>query len=162
MSEFREPIGGGFSVSGLDWLKIDWSRDGEGKKTIHVIMEGVSLQPYVRQTYRSRFRRDRWGERCRTYNDQQAMFRDALNLKLKEMGEYGNMGYDKQKLGLSVLIDMKEKGRLAVCDLGNLVKAVEDFCNKSVMSDDRQVYRYGICEKRLAVQDRIELFVFEL
>lgn len=161
MSEFSDPVGS-FKIQGLDWLKIDWSRDSEGKKMIHVIMEGVVLHPYVRQTYRSRWRRDRWGERCRQYNDQQAMFRDALNLKMKEIGEYGNMGYDKKKLGLSVLVDMSDKTRLAVCDLGNLVKAVEDFCNKSVISDDRYVFRYGICEKRLAAEDRIELFVFEI
>lgn len=162
MAEFDQPIDGTLSVEGLDWLKMNWSRDAAGRKTIHVVMEGIALIPYVRQTKGSRYRRDYWGERCRKYNDQQAMLRDALVFKMKEMQEYGNMGYDNKRLMLSTTIDVSEAGRLAVCDLGNLIKAIEDVCNKSVMSDDRHVFRYGVSEKREGETDKIEFEVSEM
>ena len=145
-----------------NWIELSWCRDGPGRKYIRVRIVGVPLIPYVRQTHRSRFRRDKFGERSQKYNDQQAMLRDALNFKMKEVNEYGNLGYAKQQLGFWARFEIADSRRLAVCDLSNLIKAVEDFCRGSLIHDDRMIFEYEQCWKRHGEEDVIEFEVFEL
>jgi len=112
-----------------------------GARHIVVRFDGVVVMPYVRQTRRSRFRRDRAGDRAREYNELRASLRDALALilKMRRIEAFG-----KVRLGFSGLFWDEKVSRK---DIDNLVKAAMDVCSDILIPDDCWVYRLGECEK---------------
>lgn len=147
-----------FTIEGLDWITFDWTKDKDGRR-LKMRIDGIVMMPYVRQTYRSRFRRDAFGKRCREYNDQQALIRDALILKMKQVGE---LSYEKEKLGFSAQFGMSNKTKLQVSDLDNLTKALKDCLVGCILKDDRYIYKDRDLEKMPSDSDFMLVEIWEL
>ena len=127
----------------------------EGKRVLELTLD-VKVRSYVRQTGRTRFRRDGHGKYAREYNDNQGMLRDIFNLLMqKENIET----FGKVPLGFSMVVEGPTCNRP---DLSNYIKAVEDAANRSLWIDDRYVQEFGECRKIKADEDRLYIKIREL
>ena len=127
----------------------------KGKRVLELTLD-TKVRSYVRQTGRTRFRRDGHGKYAREYNDNQGMLRDIFVI-LMQKEKIEPLG--KVPLGCSIIVEGPTCNRP---DLSNYIKAVEDACNRSIWIDDRYIYEFGECRKAKADVDKLYIKVWEI
>ncbi len=150
----------------LRWRLKEWTADG----CRHVeLWMNLRVMPYVRQTQKTRFRKDKRGQRAQEYNDAQATIRESVEHMMKQEGL---KKFPERRLGFAASFWLKPKRVWAgrrhatvddpeALDLGNLEKALEDALQGSLMPNDKYIWHRGEGEKYEG-EDAFLVHVWEL